>query len=79
MPPTPPRTFCFLEQRVLTPGDSRCLAGQSCKFLGCDVVKYFIEERHGKCALSGKRAKWKGRARGRSPASSSLTKRRPSP
>lgn len=28
---------------------------EGCKFLGCNVVKYFIEERHGKCVLLGKR------------------------
>lgn len=31
---------------------------EGCKFLGCTVVKYFTEERHGKFVLWGKRAKW---------------------
>lgn len=34
---------------------------EGCKFLGCNVVKYFIEERHGKRVLLGKRAKWRGK------------------
>lgn len=36
---------------------------ESRKFLGCSVVKYFIEERHGKYVLLGKVPEWRGELR----------------
>ena len=53
----PRSVLCSLEQyALLMPENSQKSRGEEgCKFLGCNVVKYFIEERHGKCVLLGKR------------------------
>ena len=56
-PHCPQSALCSSEQDApLRPENSQKSRGEEgCKFLGCSTVKYFIEERHGKCVLLGKR------------------------